>query len=164
MNANGKIKNNKKSQEQKMRINRNAIKSTVYSSVYVIVAFVEQTIVLQVLRDYISNKIMYFILSLLSIFAMLFISGKIIAREKKKIEVQNNLPETTNNKVVEFATLLGLFSPIFCAIDWYGELIEVFEVTDPCCILVKKILTVGFLLLAMVLTWIGKKKENKNWR
>lgn len=143
---------------QMMTQRMNAIKNTVYSSVYVVVAFVEQAIILKFLKDTIANKGIYACVSLLTIFGMLCVCRKINKSQKKKIEEKTIFSETNDNYLVECATWLGYFSPVFCTIDWVYGLFEMLEKTGANALIYRWGFTGVFTLIAFSLPKIPKKK------
>lgn len=134
------------------------MKNTVCSSVYVVVAFVEQAIILELLKDTLVNKGVYAFVSFLTIFGMLFVCRRINKSQKEKIEEKTEFPEVINNYMVECATWLGLFSPVFCTIDWMCEIFEMSRKIGADALIYKWGFTGILTLVAFILPKIPPKK------
>lgn len=105
------------------------IKDTTYSSIYVVLCFVEQTVILEALKDLTSlitnetvRNVVYFGVGLLSLGLSLILIHILIKRSKSRIE--NDAKKHMENgeiseckkidKVIECATMLGYLSPVLC--------------------------------------------------
>ena len=145
---------NKEELSKKIFKDMNALKDAEYSSIYVVVCFFEQTIVLAFLSDTIHCKLLYFGISLLTIVVMLIICDKLIKGAKKKIEAQKDFPKSESNKLIEFATTLGYFSPALCLSTWIGG----FAGTDT--FVLKWVINILVFILSFVVPLLVKKKNN----
>lgn len=145
---------NKEDLSKKMLKNMNALKDAEYSSIYVVVCFFEQTIVLELLSDAIHSKLLYFWISLLTLIVMFIICDKLIKGAKKKIEAQKDFPKSESNKFIECATMLGYLSPVLCLSTWIGGLAE----ADT--FVIKWFINILVLILGIGVPLLVKKKNN----
>ena len=105
------------------------LKDTTYSSIYVVLCFVEQTVILEALKDLTSlitnetvRNVVYFGVGLLSLGLSLVLIHILIKRSKSRIE--NDAKKHMENgeiskckktdNVIECATMLGYLSPALC--------------------------------------------------
>lgn len=127
------IEKNKVKFTDKVLKNINALKDTKYSSIYVVVCLVEQTVFIELLNDItqlISNDdiqmLVYVIGGLLSFAILLILLDILVKKAKKRIEAdaliqiesKGEYVPKKNDKVVECATMIGYMSPLLCLSTW----------------------------------------------
>ncbi len=144
--------------EQNMRKeflkNMNAVKNTKYSSIYVVICFFEQTVVLELLKDMVQNRVLYFFCGVVSFVVMFLLFDKLQKRAKAQIESMTSFPESKNDKLIECATMLGYMSPILCFISWLSGFNESESVQ------MKWFFIALVIILGIVLPLVGKKKDS----
>lgn len=129
------IKNKKKVKDiVSKRIN--SLKNTKYSSVYVVVCLIEQTVILEMLKDmtrlisdkaiasfvYVGGGLVSLVIMLIVLEVLIKRSGKQIERDALK-EGENSEEDTSgkDDKIVECATMIGYMSPLLCLSTWIAE-------------------------------------------
>lgn len=129
----------------------NAVKHTVYSSMYVVVAFFEQMVVLELI-DELTEGFLNILLGIISILVMVIVLKILCNILKKQIEETQYYQEPINNKWIECATQLSYFSPVLCVIDWILS-----RITSD--IILDKVCTILIILFTIVMPLVVKKNE-----
>ena len=139
----------------------NELKDVKYSSIYVVICFVEQVVILEALKDLTSlildentKNLVYIIGGILSVISLLLITGVLIKRSRKKIEsdakgrIESGEESThaTSDKMIECATTLGYLSPLVCLSTMFSGLNELLVLKWGIIVLVH-ILGIGLPLL-----------------
>lgn len=133
------VKNRKSLETDKNRFTQrmirelNALKDTKYSSIYVVVCLVEQSVVLEALKDIthliedeMISTLIYVVGGIISFGVLLFVSGILIKRARRQIEddvrkqIENKEDSVhgKTDKLVECATMIGYLSPLLCISTW----------------------------------------------
>lgn len=110
----------------------NALKNTVYSSIYVMLSFLEQSVVLELLADSF-DRLNYIIWGFISLIVLIVLSELCINRARIICEsytfdsVSSNIKTAKSakkilDKVVDCATLLGYLSPLLCVASYIGKI------------------------------------------
>lgn len=107
----------------------NELKDVKYSSIYVVICFVEQVVILEALKDLTSlildenaKSLVYVVGGTLSFISLLLITSVLIKHSRKQIESDakrqiecgEESTHTTSDKMIECATTLGYLSPLVC--------------------------------------------------
>lgn len=105
----------------------NELKDVKYSSIYVVICFVEQVVILEALKDLTSlildenaKSLVYIVGGTLSFISLLLITSVLIKHSRKQIESDakrqiecgEESTHTTSDKMIECATTLGYLSPL----------------------------------------------------
>lgn len=103
------------------------LKDTTYSSIYVVICFVEQTVILEALKDLTAlipneatRNCVYFSGGLFSLILLLVVTSILIKSSKKIIENGEEGTYQKTDKVIECATVLGYLSPLLCLSTMYS--------------------------------------------
>ncbi|MBE5868165.1 MAG: hypothetical protein E7293_04285 [Lachnospiraceae bacterium] len=126
---------------QKIISQMKELKNSKYSSIYVIFCLVEQSVILEILKDaskWIKNEktglLLYIIGGLISIGVLLWLIWVVEKRAKKQIE-EDALTQICNKKnathrkkdlIIECATTIGYMGPLLCIATWSSYFDELF--------------------------------------
>ena len=146
---------------EKQRRNINALKNTYYSSIYVVVCFIEQSIVLEFFKDLKLKMWIYTILGIISIVIMMWVCSKLISKARAKIEGKTCIVPNASNKIIECATMLGYLSPLLCISSFWGGFINEETNWMRCEIMCIKWGIIGFVLLIGIGMPLIIKKNNE---
>ncbi len=160
------IKSNGKKIIDKITIAINALKDTTYSSIYVVICLIEQSVVLEAIEDLTNliddenKRILFYgiagaaslVLLIITIAIMINYARKQIEQDMKKhIEKGEDLTNIKSNKVIECATMIGYASPLLCFITWFSNLENTMSL--------KWFITILVIILGIVMPFIIKKRD-----
>lgn len=160
------IKANSKQITDKITRAINALKDTTYSSIYVVLCLIEQSVVLEAIKDLTNlindekTRILIYaivgcvslVLLIITIAIMINYAGKQIEQEMKKhTEKGEDLTNKESNKIIESATMIGYASLLLCFITWFSE----FEIT----LSLKWLLIFLAITLGIIMPLIIKKRH-----
>lgn len=126
---------------QKIISQMKELKNSKYSSIYVIFCLVEQSVILEILKDvskWIKNEktglLVYIIGGLISIGVLLWLIWVVEKRAKKQIEEdaltqicdKKNATHRKKDLIIECATTIGYMGPLLCMATWSSYFDELF--------------------------------------